>query len=56
MPMSRFRGYVPDLVAFVAAWVLGGLLDWWNWPRVGLEGGIFIVLVMIWARLASRGL
>lgn len=51
----RWSGLLPDIIAGLVASVLGDLLDWWNWPDLSAQGGVFVVLVMIWVRLALRG-
>jgi len=51
--MRRFSlpSLVPDLIALVVALVLGELLDWWDLPDLSLQGGLFVMLFLIWVRL-----
>ena len=46
-----FQQYMPDLVVIFVGWLVGIVAGWWVRFDIPLEGGIFIVLLMIWARL-----
>ena len=51
-----FSHYGLDVVMIFIGWLVGIVAGWWTRFDIPLEGGIFIVLLMIWARLGlGRG-